>query len=205
MAQHPFLKSIRPVNLLSFGPNTEEIELRPLNILIGANGSGKSNLIEVIRLLWLLPEKEPWAVVLETGGVDEWIWKGANGKNPRTTIETKLSLGSIPQSNSIFDYDYLIRLDRFQASFRVGKEIIRTAKRADGRESNDSWFESNGMQGEILPRSSSPGAAPRYLGLNADRSVLSQLAQLQIQMAGSGFILPELYEIEKFFDSFDFH
>jgi len=41
--------------------------------------------------------------------------------------------------------------------------------------------------------------------LNADRSVLSQLAQLQIQMAGSGFILPELYEIEKFFDSFDFH
>ena len=46
MAQHPFLKSIRPVNLLSFGPNTEEIELRPLNILIGPNGSGKSNLIE---------------------------------------------------------------------------------------------------------------------------------------------------------------
>jgi len=67
MAQHPFLKSIRPVNLLSFGPNTEEIELRQLNILIGANGSGKSNLIEVIRLLWLLPEKEPWSVVLDGG------------------------------------------------------------------------------------------------------------------------------------------
>ena len=87
MAQHPFLKSIRPVNLLSFGPNTEEIELRQLNILIGANGSGKSNLIEVIRLLWLLPEKEPWSVVLETGGVDEWIWKGVEGKNPHTTID----------------------------------------------------------------------------------------------------------------------
>jgi predicted ATPase len=205
MAQQPFLKSIRPVNLLSFGPDTEEIELRPLNILIGPNGSGKSNLIEVIRLLWLLPEKEPWAVVLETGGVDEWIWKGINGKNLHTTIDAKLSLGSIPQSNSIFDFDYSIRLDRFQASFRVGKEIIRTAKQADGRESNYSWFESNGMQGEILPRNSSPGAAPRYLGLSADRSVLSQLAQLQIQLAGSGLLLPELYEIEKFFDSLDFH
>jgi predicted ATPase len=68
MAQHPFLKSIRPVNLLSFGPDTKEIELRPLNIPIGPNGCGKSNLIEVIRLLWLLPEKEPWPVVLETGG-----------------------------------------------------------------------------------------------------------------------------------------
>jgi hypothetical protein len=56
MAQHPFLKSVRPVNLLSFGPNTEEIKLRPLNILIGPNGSGKSNLIEILRLLYMLPE-----------------------------------------------------------------------------------------------------------------------------------------------------
>jgi predicted ATPase len=204
MAQQPFLKSICPVNLLSFGPNTKEIELRPLNILIGPNGSGKSNLIEVIRLLCLLPEKEPWSTVLETGGVDEWIWKGVNGNNPHTTIDVKLSLASNPHSNSVFDYDYSIRLDRFQASFKVGKEIIRTSKREDRLESY-SWFESNGMQGEILPRSSSPGTAPRYLGLNADQSVLSQLAQLQMQLAGSGIFLYELYEIENFFDSFDFH
>jgi len=76
MAQHPFLKSIRPVNLLSFGPNTEEIELRPLNILIGPNGSGKSNLIEVFDLLHRLPDKDPWIDIRENGGADEWIWKG---------------------------------------------------------------------------------------------------------------------------------
>jgi predicted ATPase len=70
MSQHPFLKSIRPVNLLSFGPNTEEIELRPLNILIGPNGSGKSNFIEIFGLLKELPDKDPWSTVLETGGVD---------------------------------------------------------------------------------------------------------------------------------------
>jgi predicted ATPase len=78
MAQQPFLKSIRPVNLLSFGPNTEEIELRPLNILIGPNGSGKSNLIEVLGLLSKLPEKDPWSTVIRTGGASEWIWKGKN-------------------------------------------------------------------------------------------------------------------------------
>ena len=76
MAQHPFLKSIRPVNLLSFGPNTEEIELKPLNILIGPNGSGKSNLIEILGLLSKLSDKDPWSKVRETGGAREWIWKG---------------------------------------------------------------------------------------------------------------------------------
>jgi len=83
MAQHPFLKSIRPVNLLSFGPDTQEIELKPLNILIGPNGSGKSNFIEILGLLKDLPSKDPWATILETGGVDEWIWKGGkDGKTP---------------------------------------------------------------------------------------------------------------------------
>jgi len=88
MAQQPFLRSIRPVNLLSFGPNTEDIELRPLNILIGPNGSGKSNLIEVLGLLSKLPDKDPWSTVIQTGGASEWIWKGKNedGKPPTLTV-----------------------------------------------------------------------------------------------------------------------
>ena len=88
MAQHPFLKSIRPVNLLSFGPDTEEIELRPLNILIGPNGCGKSNFIEVLGLLRKLPDKDPWSTVIQTGGAPEWIWKGKNaeGKYPTLTV-----------------------------------------------------------------------------------------------------------------------
>jgi predicted ATPase len=88
MAKPPFLKSIRPVNLLSFGPNTQEIELRPLNILIGPNGSGKSNLIEIIGLLSGLPGRDPWSTVIETGGADEWIWKGPS----RDTIQPSLSV-----------------------------------------------------------------------------------------------------------------
>lgn len=210
MGQRPFLKSIRPVNLLSFGPNTERIELRPLNILIGPNGCGKSNLIEIVRLLCWLPEKEPWTSVLGTGGVDEWIWKGEKGGGTYASIDATISLESIPDSRVAgtppsFEFDYSVRIDRFQASFRVGKEVIRAAKRADGSVPDYSWFESNGMQGEIHRRDSILGESPTYVSLSADKSVLSQVASLPAQLTDIGLFLPELYEIAKFFDSLDFH
>ena len=50
-----FIRRIKLKNLLSFGPDTEELELAPLNVLIGPNGSGKSNLIEAIGLLKATP------------------------------------------------------------------------------------------------------------------------------------------------------
>ena len=49
------LKSIKLQNILSFGPEGMELELRPLNVLIGANASGKSNLLDVVDLLRSLP------------------------------------------------------------------------------------------------------------------------------------------------------
>jgi predicted ATPase len=47
------LRKIKLENLLSF--RSTEVELRALNVLIGANASGKSNLIEAIGLLQALP------------------------------------------------------------------------------------------------------------------------------------------------------
>lgn len=58
-----------------FGDEGEEIELQPLNVLIGPNASGKSNLIEIFRLLRALPSN-PSQIIREGGGVSEWLWKG---------------------------------------------------------------------------------------------------------------------------------
>jgi len=122
MAQ-PILKSVHPVNLLSFGPNTEPIELRPLNILIGPNGSGKSNLIEVIRVLHFLPDKDPWEVVLATGGVGEWVWKGIKSRNSQCSLSATFSLCQ-PDHIEPRYFNFSIDLEKRDASFRVRTEMF---------------------------------------------------------------------------------
>lgn len=78
------LKSIKLTNLLSFGAETEIILNEGLNVLIGTNGSGKSNLIEAISLLQAMP-KDLTQVFRSGGGIEEWLWKG--NKNPFAKIE----------------------------------------------------------------------------------------------------------------------
>jgi AAA15 family ATPase/GTPase len=46
-----FIRRLRLGGFLSFAPDSEPLELQPLNVLIGPNGSGKSNLIEAVELL----------------------------------------------------------------------------------------------------------------------------------------------------------
>lgn len=71
------IEKIRLRNILSFGDKGEEIELQPLNIIIGQNASGKSNLVDVIKLLRSLPQDKGLVnFISQNGGISEWIWKG---------------------------------------------------------------------------------------------------------------------------------
>ena len=80
------IKRIRLTNLLSFGPDTEELELEPLNVLIGPNGSGKSNFIEAMGLLQATP-RDLMAPIVASGGIYNWIWRGEPKASP-ACIET---------------------------------------------------------------------------------------------------------------------
>jgi predicted ATPase len=81
-----FLKSISITNILSFGDKRTHIELRPLNILIGHNGSGKSNLIECINLLQALPNNIS-TPINTGGGIYNWIWKGYRNEHTDAILE----------------------------------------------------------------------------------------------------------------------
>ena len=71
------IEKIRLRNILSFGNKGEEIELQSLNIIIGQNASGKSNLVDVIKLLANIPlTKGIVNFISKNGGISEWIWKG---------------------------------------------------------------------------------------------------------------------------------
>src|SRR5208337_3373772 len=71
------IERISVCNLLSFGESAEPLELRPLNVLIGINGSGKSNLIETIGLLASMNTQSGMSGYIgRSGGILNWLWKG---------------------------------------------------------------------------------------------------------------------------------
>ena len=73
------IRTLRLDGFLSFAPGSDPFELHSLNVLIGPNASGKSNLIEALGLLAATPNDLAGAV-RKGGGSREWLWKGV----PRT-------------------------------------------------------------------------------------------------------------------------
>ncbi len=194
MAQQPFLKSIRPVNLLSFGPDTEEIELRPLNILIGPNGSGKSNLLEILGLLRSLTEKKPWAYVTKTGGRLEWVWKDAKQDQPlavpsRSSVDVVCAV----YPDEYLDYFYRIQLHAydFDTTFSVDHEAILPypPSSSDLKSQSELWRDNEGvafpqMTGDSL------GTIPPPVKVTDQVSVLSQ----PLGMLGPNLLVPYIFQ-----------
>jgi len=104
------LQQIKLTNFLSFGPETTSIDLKSLNILIGINGVGKSNLIEAVALMRATPV-DIGAVVRKGGGASEWIWKGK--RDSAATIDVVFSnpKGNQPLVHSLSFYS---ENERFQ-------------------------------------------------------------------------------------------
>ncbi len=137
------LKSIKLSNLLSFGAETEIVFNKGLNVLIGANGSGKSNLIEAISLLQAMP-KDLTKAIRDGGGIEEWLWKG--DKNHQATLEVIL--------DNLHDSMPLRHIFEFRASnytVEVTKESLENKdKRSKDRHSKPYiFYEYNGRKATV--------------------------------------------------------
>lgn len=118
-----FLQSIKLNGFLSFAPDSPVVDLTPLNVLIGPNASGKSNLIEAVELLHATPTKFA-ASIQDGGGVHEWLWKGA-GRQPAATIEAVVT-GEHPISDLRYRLAFVAAGQRIEI---VDEVIEETAKR----------------------------------------------------------------------------
>jgi predicted ATPase len=105
-----FIHSLQLQNFLSYGSEGEKIELQPLNVLIGTNASGKSNLIEAMGVLKATPT-DLLAPIRQGGGISDFLWKGEKG-TPTAKIE------------AILDYPEQTMPLRYQISFTaVGQRL----------------------------------------------------------------------------------
>ena len=131
------LKSLHLQDFLSFGRNCMPVELGPLNVVIGANGSGKSNFVEAIDLMRAAPcaseSSNAGSTVRDGGGAGEWIWKGAK-EDSGACIEAV-----IDHPGRETDLRYMMRFaDGGENGFEIREECVEEAVPSDRR--NDPHF-----------------------------------------------------------------
>lgn len=68
----------------------ENLELGCLNVLVGANGAGKSNFIDFFRLLRAMSEEQLQSFAIESGGADGFFF---GGPKETSAIEAELNFG----------------------------------------------------------------------------------------------------------------
>ncbi len=83
----------------------QEFDLRDLNIFIGANGAGKSNLVQVFQLLMAMTRKNLQKFIMGNGGADNFLH---NGPKNTSAIKVKLEFEShsdVAQGPNYYRFD----------------------------------------------------------------------------------------------------
>jgi len=127
-----------------------KLELKPINVLIGANGAGKSNLIEVFRLLKSLQNNSLQLYIGKAGGANSLLHYGAS-----VTHEMGVSI-YVNTSENLISYgmrltatagDSLIFADESVTRFEEGKS---TPKQNLGTAHKESLLNSAEYQHDLM-------------------------------------------------------
>lgn len=112
------LKRLKLKNLLSFGGEGIDLELGSLNVIVGANGSGKSNLIEAISLL--KSATSDFSSALSDGEIAaNWLWKGKGSKGLPAEISVYWD-----RPNSSVGMHHFFQLEERNYRFFVADELV---------------------------------------------------------------------------------
>ena len=169
---NPFLRSLKLNNFLSFGPESHDIELTQLNVLIGPNASGKSNFIEALELIHATPTDISDAIRIG-GTAGEWLWKGASPPKP-AEINTRIHL-----NGSSRDLRYRLTFTEANSRMQILDEALEDAEpKKPGKD--DVFFYYRFQNGRPVINVKQKGAGKydeRHLereSLNPEQSVFAQ-------------------------------
>ena len=176
------LKSIKLVNFLSYGDQAESILLEPLNVIIGTNGSGKSNLLEAIELLKATP-RDLMTPIRDGGGVRDFLWKG--GRNPIATVEVVVAL------STKLNIRYFLGFSELHQRFHILSE--RVEKDTQEQASPYLYYKFEGGQGVL----NTQGKGRELEEIETNQSILSQIKDLaqfpELTLIGRSFEKIRLY------------
>lgn len=122
MSQPPFIQRLKLKNVLSFDSTGVDVELRHLNILIGINGSGKSNFLYAIELLKSLPTGL-WEFLREGGGLSEWQYKSGYSDDSDWG-DGSISFEAILNLRDAIDYSTSTNPLKYAISFHIDRDNL---------------------------------------------------------------------------------
>lgn len=171
MTNPKLINSIKLQNFLSYGASEASIPLESLNVIIGANGSGKSNLLEAIDLLRSAPDQLQKSI-REGGGVRDWLWKGGAG----TPIASLDFVINYPKSGR--DLRYHFKFTEEAQRFHLVDERIEDEKPVDDKHEHPYFYYRFDNGRPVLNvKDDSRSLHPRKLqpeDVEPDKSILAQ-------------------------------
>lgn len=167
-----FLKEITLENFLSYGKKTT-LPLNNLNILIGTNASGKTNLIEAIDFLHHAPT-DLLKPISGGGGIFDWLWKG-DLKNPNVDA----SVEAIFSKSDKKTIRHAIKFSAVAQRFQIIDERIEEAEPQEGHQEPYFYYHFNNGRPylNVLTDEESGKVKRRSLqseDILLDKSILSQ-------------------------------
>src|SRR5579885_3240096 len=112
--------NLRASGFLSFGPKGVNVDLQPLNVLIGPNASVKSNFLEIFRLLRsLTTDVDSFAD--DDSSSDDFIWKGEDA-NGFAEFEVQ------SKSYARYDHTFVLAPDQAHTGFVIPIEKLVRAE-----------------------------------------------------------------------------
>lgn len=124
-----------------------DFEMRPLNVLIGANGAGKSNFVEFFRMLRAMALEGLQGYILKAGGADGFLYLGSTHTRQ---ITARVEFGNLA-------YEFILS-PTAEGRAKVDREVVRDLKNNVSFSAELGMLESNlrasarGEKNEFLKR-----------------------------------------------------